>query len=351
MEMKKKNDILKNRIRGSIVGGAIGDALGYPVEFMSHKDIMYHYGQDGITHLVKEPYVGKAIISDDTQMTLFTALGILNGASSQCDLVDSVTNAYIEWYYTQQPQAAMHSYQCFIAAMPEFRAWRAPGATCISALDDIAKGRVVVNNSKGCGGVMRIAPLPLYALSHEQCDASLVAKLAADITEITHKHPLAYIPAAFLSHLIYSLAGDEYPTRHKFLSHIGEAMAVVRKLFAACSNEIDTFRSMVGLAVDLADTDMSDYDAIHSLGEGWVAEEAVAIAIYCVCKYFDNFEAALIAAVNHNGDSDSTGAITGNILGAAIGYDAIPNQYKEDIELHDVILKIADGIYYGAIDA
>lgn len=98
----------------------------------------------------------------------------------------------------------------------------------------------------------------------------------------------------------------------------------------------------------MSDIPTDDVRAIEDeLGGGWVAEETVAIAIYCALTYFENFERAMIAAVNHAGDSDSTGAVTGNLLGAAIGYDAIPQFYKDDLELHDVILHIADDLYLG----
>ena len=96
----------------------------------------------------------------------------------------------------------------------------------------------------------------------------------------------------------------------------------------------------------MSDIPTDDVRAIEDeLGGGWVAEETAAIAIYCALTYFGNFERAMIAAVNHAGDSDSTGAVTGNLLGAAIGYDAIPQFYKDDLELHDVILHIADDLY------
>lgn len=91
------------------------------------------------------------------------------------------------------------------------------------------------------------------------------------------------------------------------------------------------------------------YQAIKQIGEGWVAEETLAIAVYCVAKYFGNFEKAVIAAVNHGGDSDSTGAVTGNILGAAVGYEALPEHSKTDLELHDVILHVADDLWQGKI--
>jgi ADP-ribosylglycohydrolase len=80
------------------------------------------------------------------------------------------------------------------------------------------------------------------------------------------------------------------------------------------------------------------------LGEGWVAEETLAIAVYCALKYQNDFDTALRVSVNHNGDSDSTGAVTGNILGAFIGYNAISQKYKDNLELHDLILEIANDL-------
>ena len=75
-----------------------------------------------------------------------------------------------------------------------------------------------------------------------------------------------------------------------------------------------------------------------------VDEETLAIAIYCTHRYFDDFEKAVVASVNHDGDSDSTGAVTGNIIGTIIGYKAIPRFYKTKQEHHDVILKLADDL-------
>ena len=91
----------------------------------------------------------------------------------------------------------------------------------------------------------------------------------------------------------------------------------------------------------------TDAAAIKKLGNGWVAEEALAIAIYSCVKYQDSFQDAIICAVNHDGDSDSTGAITGNIIGGKLGYSKIPSYYKDNIELKDVILELADDLYHG----
>ncbi len=93
--------------------------------------------------------------------------------------------------------------------------------------------------------------------------------------------------------------------------------------------------------------DRNDLEAIHRLGEGWTGEEALAIAVYCALKYEGDFDRALLVAVNHKGDRDSTGAVAGNILGARLGLSGIPEKYVRDLELKDVILEIADDLYRG----
>ena len=78
-----------------------------------------------------------------------------------------------------------------------------------------------------------------------------------------------------------------------------------------------------------------------------MAEETLGIALYCALRHQDDFSAGVIAAVNHEGDSDSTGAVTGNILGALLGYQAIEEKWKKDLELSEVILEIADDLCHG----
>lgn len=78
------------------------------------------------------------------------------------------------------------------------------------------------------------------------------------------------------------------------------------------------------------------------LGQGWVGEETLAIAVYCSLKYTNDFTKALRLAVNHSGDSDSTGAVCGNILGAYLGVQSIPEQWINQVELSDLIIKLAD---------
>lgn len=348
---------LQDRIRGTLMGGAIGDALGFPIEFIySFEEIQKRYGERGITKLDtyqhwldEDEQVGKAVISDDTQMTLFTANGLLNSTRLRVAPKYAICMAYIEWYLTQIGKKSGRYDYCWINKIPNLNKRRAPGQTCLSALDLIYRGKDPMNNSKGCGGVMRIAPIPLYASVQDRMSIEDSDRLAGDAAKITHQHPLGFIPAALMSHVIYRLALDEQPSKDSMIQYINEGMEQMKLLYAQYPDELRILDDLMERAVMQSYTEVPDVQNIESLGGGWIGEEAVAIALYCCLRHFDNFEEALIAAVNHRGDSDSTGAITGNIIGAMVGYEAIPQHFKNDLELHDVILHMADDLYYGEI--
>lgn len=128
------------------------------------------------------------------------------------------------------------------------------------------------------------------------------------------------------------------------LDAVNDMIATMQELFANAKHIIE-FTDLMEKAVKLSQSDVTEIEAIHMLGEGWVAEETLAIAIYCSLKHSKDFRKAIIASVNHNGDSDSTGAVTGNILGAYLGLSAIPPEYLEKLELRNVILELADDLY------
>ena len=349
------SNYLKDRIRGSLVGGAIGDALGYPVEFIySYEGIQSRYGERGITRLDTKQQFGKgeqdskAVVSDDTQMTLFTANGLLNAPKLGIEPKYAICRAYLEWLETQSGNRKGKA-ECWIRDLPELNQRRAPGTTCISALQDIRRGLEPINNSKGCGGVMRVAPVALYAAYNDRISILDADQLAGDAAEITHQHPLGFISAALMVHVIYRLAQDEHPTRSALKDYITEGVEAMRELYGCHYNDVERMAELAERAIFMSSNADSDLENIKCLGEGWVGEEALAIGLYCSLKYLDNFEEAMIASVNHVGDSDSTGAVTGNILGAAIGYEAIPQFFKEDVELHDVLLHMADDLCLGEV--
>lgn len=351
-----EKDTIRDRIRGSLIGGAIGDALGYPVEFIySYAGIQRRYGSNGITRLDTGQWWldedngnGKAVVSDDTQMTLFTACGLLNAKADDVPFLPSICRAYVEWFLTQTGKKKKGFDKCWISKVPELNERRAPGNTCLTSLDAIFRGAEPSNNSKGCGGVMRIAPIPLYGAVDSRIAIGEACYLAAGASELTHKHPLGYITSSLVAYIIYRLAQDDNPSRDDYMVYIRWGLDMLFHMYPLQQECVKQFTDLVQKAINLSESPTDDVATIErQLGGGWVADEAAAIAIYCSLAHFDNFEQAMIAAVNHAGDSDSTGAITGNILGAAIGYDAIPQHFKDDVELHDVILHVADDLWRG----
>lgn len=346
---------VQDRIRGCLIGGAAGDALGYPVEFFSEQTLRERCGDGGIRQYLPDPVSGTARISDDTQMTLFTANGLLVGDTRMAlrgigaQPHDYVSRAYQDWLITQRTSAPARGTRasiCWLMDIPALYRCRAPGNTCLSALTQQQEQPPLEsyigqpqNHSKGCGGVMRVAPLGVNRYTVTPIDA--LDREGAELAAITHGHSLAYMPAAVLTHILHRIV---YPEQARTLLQIAcEARDTVRALFAG-DKHLDELTARIDLAIRLADNAEPDLANIHRLGEGWVAEETLAIAIYCALRHADDFSAGIIAAVNHCGDSDSTGAVTGNILGALLGYDAIDKVWTRDLELRDVILELADDL-------
>ena len=143
-------------------------------------------------------------------------------------------------------------------------------------------------------------------------------------------------------HIIRRLSEN---TDETVLSAVQDSLSMLKKLYPK-TQHLRTLLGLMEKAVTLSKENGNDLDAIHELGQGWVAEETLAIAIYCALKYSNDFEKALITSVNHIGDSDSTGAVTGNILGASLGMEGIPRKFLENLELRDVIQTLADDMIF-----
>ena len=352
----RKNLVYQNKIRGCMLGGAAGDALGYPVEFMSLDAIRSMYGPKGIGAYWMDPRRKEALISDDTQMALFTASAVLCGQTrtklGATVMSDSwyAYQAYLDWLATQVKEPSADYTVRLSGLVDEPKLWdrRAPGNTCLDALSSGACGSVgnPINNSKGCGGLMRVAPVAL-GVRGQYPSIEYLDRLGAEIAAITHGHSLGYMPAAMLVHIIHRAVYGGCVYGDSLRAIVNEALETVMEMFSQ-EEHLPVLVDIMQRAMKLAKNADSDEENIHRLGQGWVAEEALAIAVYCSLRYENNFSAGIIAAVNHDGDSDSTGAITGNILGAYLGIRAIDYKWQSDLELADLILETADDLCFGS---
>lgn len=364
---------VKDCIRGSLMAGAAGDALGYTVEFMSRKSILKRYGSKGIT-LFELDENGKALVSDDTQMTLFTANGMLMGITRGYMRgiggvpENYVNGAYLDWYYTQtgkKKDVWNDWHYTWLRDLPELAHRRAPGNTCLSACESMLNCKEVENNSKGCGGIMRVAPMALLSAGYLVRGGGFypiaeMDKAGAETARVTHKHPLGFLPAAMFTHLLYKLVPMSVETvKEEFRQLALETIDALDNIYKdEFTKDKRYLANLTRMAVKLAANDKSDAENIRLLGEGWTGEEAWAIALYCALRHIDSVEDAIIAAVNHDGDSDSTGSVCGNIMGAIYGYEAIKRQrlfcplgkkLEQTLELSNIILALADDLYTSCI--
>ena len=371
---EEKTKRVSDSIRGSLMAGAAGDALGFEVEFMSRHAILSRFGEQGITKFVLDNN-GKALISDDTQMTLFTANGILMGLTRGYMRgiggrpEKYVDGAYLDWFYTQtgrKKEILINDFHyTWLRDLPEMAQRRAPGNTCLQACESMFRGEHVHNNSKGCGGIMRVAPMALLDASYASRDEntySLVelAEAGGEIAECTHKHPLAFLPASLLTILLYKVVPMAVEQVQEDIDRIvNETLDILDLIYIdKYESEKQYLRELSEKAIRLAHSDISDADAIRELGEGWVAEETWAIALYCAIRHINSVEDAIISSVNHNGDSDSTGSVCGNIMGAIYGYEHIKERnifcpegklLEDTLELSEIILALANDLSTGCI--
>ncbi|MEV6986169.1 ADP-ribosylglycohydrolase family protein [Sphaerisporangium sp. NPDC051017] len=332
-----------SRVRGCLLGGAIGDALGAPIEFDSIAAIRHRHGDAGLSDLVPDRRGEIGLITDDTQMTLFTVEGLIRaGVRARergfCAEVDVVRNAYLRWLDTQQHKSPPPEDGLVRSGRLRGQTWlydrRAPGNACLSGLRHepgppaVAGAAGTVNpDSKGCGTVMRSAPFGLAC--REPRDAF---RLAAACAQITHGHPTGYLAAGAFAALVFFLAQG-----HTLADAVQEALDL---LSGHPGHEETT--AAIQAAVALASENDPTPEAVETLGGAWVAEEALAIAVYCALVHVHDVERALLLAVNHSGDSDSTGAICGNILGASHGETALPRHWLSRLEGRDTITELAD---------
>lgn len=315
---------------GCLLGGAVGDALGAVVEFDSIDEILRRHGPDGVVEFPP----GGGRITDDTQMTLFTAEGLVRArrrydARRVDHSTDELWLAYRRWLHTQgEGGPAGGQGDGGLVEEPLLRHRRAPGKTCLSALigNDPGFVDVPVNNSKGCGGVMRVAPIGLVARRPSGLGIASAA--------LTHGHPSGYLAAGAAADIIARLqAGQSLPAA---AGAAFEALA----LWEGHEETTAALRSALALAEK---EPVPTPEVVATLGEGWVAEEALAISVYCALTG-GTFEAAVRAAVNHSGDSDSTGAITGNLLGAAGGRAVVPESWLAALAERALVERVAQDL-------
>ena len=286
---------------GMIFGLAIGDALGRPTEFMSLKNIQSKYGPDGIQDLP-----GQALYTDDTQMTIAIIEALIKTGDQDLEkIMAAIRDEFIQWRHSPENN-------------------RAPENACLTGVSNLEKGvhwsESGVPDSKGCGTAMRVAPIGyLY-----QNDPEKLKKVARASGICTHGHRTAIAASIGAAYLV-KLALDRI-----------EPIKMIHEVIAFTNGISKEFTDAILKIEKCLDGD-DEENELKYLGEGWIGEEAVAIALYCFLRYSNDYEKAVLRGANTNGDSDSVACIAGGISGAYLGINAIPYQWLTKIEKSDYL--------------
>lgn len=322
------------RFKGCLLGGAIGDALGAKVEFLSTKDITKIYGEGGLAF--KKIINGEDIskITDDTQMTFYTADGIIKSAikNNSINNIDfgCIYQSYLDWL---QAQSSIPNYNNgWINKIPSMKDVMSPGNTCVDALISRNPGTLSnqINDSKGNGGVMRVAPVGLVYHNNPH----LAFDIGIGTAALTHSDPDAYLSAGMLASIIAFLING------KNLSEAIESSIQILKT----KEYNESVAEIVEDAIFFSKNNITPKEAFSRMGTGKIGSEALAMALYSCLISGDNIEKALELSVNYSQDRDTVAAITGNIIGTIIGFNNIPkgiNKLKDS----SAIISLSNDLY------
>ena len=324
---------MEDKIKGSLIGSAIGDGFGYPTEFLKVNEIKAKWGENGLT----EP-IGEVIkVTDDTQMAI------------------SVSKALMKSY----EQNAINKKTFEKELIDEFILWlnddennRAPGMTCLTSCENLEKGipwqEATSKNSKGCGANMRVTPIGLLKFKGQGFTNGKIAQIAQFQSVVTHAHPTALIASELTAITIIKIIEGvepinlvdellEYADNQKgkyyedWLTNTWERPGVISQVDFINRGWNDCIKILENVKKAEKAHDKL-IDPCDLTGEGWIAEEAFGTALLCFLLYPEDTVKTLIRAVNTKGDSDSIACIAGSFAGARNGLKSIPIDWVNRIE-------------------
>ncbi|WP_394839085.1 ADP-ribosylglycohydrolase family protein [Pendulispora rubella] len=321
------------RFRGSILGLAIGDALGHPTEFVSSvAGIRARWGERGVTDF--EPSGGHpaGTFTDDTQMSIAVARALVRNGHGDLDATMRVLGEeFVAWARSRENN-------------------RAPGGTCLRGCSNLERGapwrEAGVANSKGCGAAMRAAPVGLYFAE----DTDALVRVAAAQSSLTHRHPTG-IASSVAAAAPVAFAIRERTTEGMLaftracVARLDAAFLVDMGCTPALAETIGAHEMLAALdAVEAAQHQESD-DVCKLLGGAWIGEEAVATALWCVLRARGDFRDAVLRGANSSGDSDSIATIAGSIAGALVGTAGIDPSWIARVEKSAALDRLAQALH------
>lgn len=322
------------RASGALFGLALGDALGAKTEFLNVREILRRFPPDGPTM----PEGNPARVTDDTQMALAVGEALVEAEKPYTvhTLEGPLRRAFIAWNNSPENN-------------------RAPGMTCMRACENLERGlpwyKATIEQSKGCGANMRVAPVGLLPPDKDGVDSTTRAAIAQFQAAMTHGHPTALAASDLTATAIADLvAGGDYQHLLERLRTYAESQRTVyhhgwlgvlwqrpgiaspEKFIARGWDECLAVLDRLTVALEVMDRDS---DPCLATGEGWIAEEAFAAGLLCFLLFPDDPVAALRRAAVTAGDSDSIACLTGAFAGAYHGIHTWPSNWIKRIEYRE----------------
>ncbi len=338
----------QNKIRGCLLGLAVGDAMGNTVDRKTLEEIREDYGENGL--LGYDLVNGYAEVTSYTQLAAFAANGLLLGLTrgrlrgTMAPPIRYLALALREWSRSQHYCEQEKNF-CWLSALPELKRRRCMDTWMLSTLsaETLGTPEKPVNHSDTPAALTEVLAVALLAeelgLSREEA-----CRLGAETVALTHGNPEAFLSGAVLTWVLCGvLSGEEGPVRQRVADTVGS----IQQLFGRDFGQTTHIWELLQLALTLADSEeISPMEAMETL-RCRTAAEVLAGVLYAVVRCNGDFDSAMILAVNHSGRSAAVGAITGALLGAAMGEEALPEFYLECLEPTATLLELADDILHG----
>lgn len=325
----------RSRVRGTLLGAAVGDALGAPLSGLSLDRIRERYGTEGLTDLTPA-YGRRGAVTHLTQLTLFTVDGLIRAQvrrdTGAWHPPTDLHRAYRRWAATQTDWGPdeRRKDDGWLAREEWLYVRRDPAPACLEGLADQVMGTLdAPKNPTEPGGeaVVRAAPFGLLVGWEPQ----LVMQLAVEGATQTHGHPTAYLAAGAYAVILHGLAR-------------GETLdAAVQRALALLGPRPGHQPVADGLqhALGAVRQGMPMASRVAELAGAGTADGVLAVAVYCALVSED-VRHGLVLSVNHGGPSATAGALTGALLGALHGETALPPAWLAELEGRATLLLLAD---------
>lgn len=335
--------------RGCLLGLAVGDAMGYTIDERCWEEIQCDYGPDGLRgyDLVN----GYADVSSYTQLAAFTCNGLLLGLTrgqmqgKMAPFVKYIGLSMREWGQNQRYRADPGRTFCWVSRVRELCTRRCMDTTMLDTISQDRFGSMEepVNHSDSPGALTTAVAVGLFS-NPRRVGQSEIDRLAAETIALTQGCPTAFLSGAVLAHLISGLVSGKWmPMEDLIQDTINSIQSQFGREYPQTVTIWETLRFAITLAKSAKVSHVEAMEALHCQD----CHEVLAGAVYAYLVCDGDFDKAMIVAVNHSGRSAAVGAITGALLGARLGQEALPEFYIECLEPVEVLEELADDLIKG----